>query len=128
MSKYKYITGTIIINDFGNEIDHSGEADGFCDFDFKLIEPIEVSYCGEKYVFDRIKYQLNMWAPPLSFCNKAGAHAELPIPTALAREVYELLVSLEQGNGKLKDWCFSDDLEKVAYRERFNEYGSRKHE
>lgn len=124
--KYKYITGKVLIVAFGNHTDYSGETDGYGEFQFKLQKPVHVEYFGNNYIYDRLTYMVNSWGAPIYFTGRGKLHAEMPIPTKAAREIYHALQEAEQGTGKLKDWCFSDDLEKTAYPERFDEMGWRK--
>ena len=112
----KYLTGGIIIKDFGNETDHSGETEGYCDFEFKLIEPLRITYGGKTYTYDRLKMVIQFMSPLLSFKGRGKLQADMPIPKTIAREVYDILAKAERGNGKLKDWCFSDELEHLIGR------------
>jgi len=123
--KYKLITGKLIIKNFGNTTDYSGETDGHCQIQFKLKKPIVISYPGRKLRLDRVEYSYGGWEW-FTFKSTKGVTATLPVPTELYREVYEALSASERGNGKLKDWYFSDDLEKVAYPDLFDKYGCRK--
>lgn len=124
---YRYITGKVIIKSFGNHTDHSGETDGYGMFEFKLIKPIKVKYFGKSITFDRITFEYGGW-DVFNLKSRKGALAYLPLPTEVNRELYEALLAAETGTGRLKDWCFSETLEKAAYPERYDKTGWRNEE
>lgn len=110
MSDFKYLTGKLINKGFGNSTDHSGETEGYCDFEFKLKQPIRISYGGRSYMYDRIKFVMQTWSSPLYFAGPGKVYAEMPVPLSMIKEIYTILTNLETGKGALKDWCFSDEI------------------
>lgn len=112
----KYLTGKLINKGFGNSTDMTGETEGYCDFEFKLVEPIRICYGGRCYTYDRLKFVLQSWQSPLYFAGPNKQYAEMGVPKAMIQEAHDILAKLEQGKGMLKDWCFSDELAELLKR------------
>lgn len=109
----KYLTGKLINKGFGNETDMTGETEGYCNFEFKLVDSIKATYGGKTYTYDRLVMNMQFMSPLLSFKGRGKLYADMPVQKTIVKEVYEILSKLETGNGQLKDWCFSDALERM---------------
>lgn len=119
--KYKFITGSINVLEKWNHKGYDGEYEGGGTFKFPLINTVElVDLTGKRNIFTHVKLELGSWySHPITFVNGSKTQvAVTPAPTRLWRDLYESLSVAEQGNGQLKDWCFSDEIEESAFPDR----------
>lgn len=116
--EYKYITGRVTVIKVWNSQDISGEWGGGGIFHLKLKKPIKiVGLDGKEALLDTIRLNWGDWLMPLEFTNGSSKHgwSPYPVPTALHRDIYHAISRAEEGRGKLKDYCFSDELYSSAY-------------